>query len=99
MREELDPEQEGGSAIQLPPDNELKADLASARWKLTLQGILIEDKAEIRKRIGRSPDKGDAATMCLSGGEAAQRRAMFGFGGSDRMPQVKTAYSQVKRRH
>ena len=33
-------------------------------WKLTPGGILIEDKEEIKKRIGRSPDKGDAVIYC-----------------------------------
>ena len=74
MREELDPNQEGGSAIALPPDSELRADLASYTWKLTTSGILIESKEEIRKRLGRSPDKGDAVVMCLSEGNAAIRR-------------------------
>jgi hypothetical protein len=76
MREELDPEQEGGSPIALPPDPELKADLASYHWKLTTRGILIESKEQIKERIGRSPDRGDAATMCLSEGAAAIRRRM-----------------------
>lgn len=75
MREELDPSQEGGSAIALPNDPELKADLASAHFTLTTRGILIEDKNLIKERLGRSPDKGDAATMCLSEGERAVERA------------------------
>lgn len=75
FREALDPSQEGGSAVALPPDPELKADLASFRWSDELGGILIEDKGEQKKRIGRSPDKGDAAIMCLSEGERAVMRA------------------------
>lgn len=74
LREELDPTQEGGSAVKLPPDSELRADLASYTWKLTTAGILVESKEEIRKRLGRSPDKGDAVVMCLSEGNAAIRR-------------------------
>jgi hypothetical protein len=99
LREELDPEQEGGSVICLPPDPELKADLASARWKLTLQGIQIEDKGEIKKRIGRSPDKGDAVVMAMAEGQAAQRRALYDQMHGGRTPQVVVAYSKVKRRH
>jgi hypothetical protein len=76
FREELDPSQEGGSVIALPPDPELKADLASYRWENTLQGIKVEDKEEQKKRLGRSPDKGDAATMCLSEGQRAVERAI-----------------------
>ncbi len=73
LREALDPNQEGGSIIALPPDAELKADLAAPTWKLTPRGILVESKEDIRKRIGRSPDKGDAVVMCWSEGQAAQR--------------------------
>lgn len=73
FREALDPSQEGGSVIALPPDPELKADLASYRWENTIGGILIEDKDELKKRLGRSPDRGDAAVMCLSEGQNAVR--------------------------
>lgn len=76
FREELDPSQEGGSVIALPNDPELKADLASYRWELTTNGIKIEDKEKIKERLGRSPDKGDAAVMCLSEGTRAQERMM-----------------------
>ena len=76
FREALDPSQEGGSAVALPPDPELKADLASFRWELTVGGILIEDKAKVRERLGRSPDKGDAAVMCLSEGERAVEKQL-----------------------
>lgn len=96
MREELDPTQEGGSAIQLPPDSELRADLASARWKLTMNGIQIEDKTEIKKRIGRSPDRGDAVVMCLAEGNAALKRELMRGG---QMPKVNLGYAKLKRRH
>ncbi len=62
---------------------------------MTARGILIESKDEIRKRLGRSPGKGDAAVMCLSEGNAAVRKHL----GSASMPKVITAYSKVKRRH
>jgi hypothetical protein len=58
LREDLDPA--SGQDLALPPDPELKADLCAARWKLTVRGIQIESKEEIIKRIGRSPDAGDA---------------------------------------
>src|SRR5258707_934982 len=71
MREELDPGQDGGSMLALPPDASVKADLAAPRWELTARGIKIEDKNQIRKRLGRSPDEGDAIVMCLSEGTRA----------------------------
>jgi hypothetical protein len=76
MREELDPGQEFGSAIALPPDASIKADLAAPRWELTARGIKIEHKDEIRKRLGRSPDDGDAIVMCLKEGTRAAARLL-----------------------
>jgi hypothetical protein len=61
FREALEPVK--GENLALPPDSELKADLCAPRWKLTASGILIESKDEIKKRIGRSPDKGDAVIL------------------------------------
>jgi hypothetical protein len=75
FREELNPDQQGGSVIALPPDPELRADLAAPTYEVVGKGILIEDKAELRKRLGRSPGKADAVVMCLSEGNAAIKRA------------------------
>lgn len=91
FREELDPDQEGGSIIALPPDAELRADLAAPTWKLTPRGIVIEDKDSLRKRLGRSPGKGDAVVMCLSEGERAAMRAHSRYAGryaNGNAPQV-----------
>lgn len=63
MREVLDPL--NADPIALPPDAALKGDLAAPRWKLTLSGVQVESKDEMRKRLGRSPDRGDAACMAL----------------------------------
>ncbi len=63
FREALDPDQQGGSPIALPSDSELLADLVSPRFELRPQGILIESKEDIFKRLGRSPDRGDAVVM------------------------------------
>lgn len=61
MREALDPKRDTG--IALPKDNRLKADLCAYKWRLTGQGILIESKEDMIKRLGRSPDDGDAYCM------------------------------------
>lgn len=58
LREALDPA--SGIGVALPPDDQLKADLCAPRWKLTQRGIQVESKEEIIKRLGRSPDRGDA---------------------------------------
>lgn len=61
MREALDPEK--GDGIALPPDPELKADLCSVRYMLRVNGIQCEEKDDIVKRLGRSPDAGDAVVL------------------------------------
>ena len=78
FREALDPDQDGGSPIGLPPDPQVLADLTAPRWKLTPRGILIEPKDDLRKpeRLGRSPDKGDAIVMAWSEGERVIARAL-----------------------
>lgn len=63
MREALDPDY--GDNISLPPDRQLSADLCAPRWTVTPRGIKVEEKEETVKRIGRSPDRGDAAVYGL----------------------------------
>lgn len=98
FREALDPGQEGGSPVALPPDPMVVADLCSYRWKPVGAGnILIESKEEIRKRIGRSPDDGDATIMSWSEGERlAVRKALSAVNGG-RLPQVKLGYTDLKK--
>ena len=61
MREALDPTT--GDNLELPPDPELLSDLTAPLWSMTPSGVKIEDKAEIKARIGRSPDAGDAVVL------------------------------------
>lgn len=63
FREALDPV--NGVSLALPPSSTLKADLCAPRWKLTPRGIQIESKEDLTKRLHRSPDEGDAATLAL----------------------------------
>lgn len=58
LREALDPD--NGENLQLPPDPKLKADLTCPRWSLTARGVQVESKQDLIKRLGRSPDAGDA---------------------------------------
>lgn len=62
MRETLDPM--NPEPIALPPDPQLLADLCAPKWMLSQGGIQIESKEDLKKRIGRSPDDGDA--VCLA---------------------------------
>ena len=63
VRESLDPTK--GDDLAIAPDNELLADLTAPRWKMTPSGVLIESKEDIKKRIGRSTDCGDAFALSL----------------------------------
>lgn len=68
FREALDPSQEGGATIMLPDDPILVADLTAPRFEVTKQGIKLETKEDVCKRLGRSPDRGDAVVMSWSAG-------------------------------
>jgi hypothetical protein len=59
LREMLDPD--NGDDLMLPPDDELIGDLTAPKWRMSAGGkIQIEKKEDVQKRIGRSPDRGDA---------------------------------------
>ncbi len=65
LRELLDPAY--GATLALPPDDQLIGDLCAPRWSISSSGkIAIEAKDDVRKRLGRSPDIGDAVVMALS---------------------------------
>ncbi len=58
-RDWLDPQNNTGAA--LPSDEDLKQDLTQTLWKFMSDGrIQIEPKEELKKRLKRSPDKGDS---------------------------------------
>jgi hypothetical protein len=61
FREALDPKT--GDNLALPPDPELLADLCAPKWSMSLSGVQVEAKEDIIKRIGRSPDSGDAVVL------------------------------------
>lgn len=62
LREALDPSFE--PIIALPPDDMLLGDLVAPTWRVTSGSrIAIESKDDIRKRLGRSTDDGDAVVM------------------------------------
>ena len=64
LRELLDPFGEARPA--LPPDDTLTGDLTAPHWKVTGAGrIQVESKDEIRARLGRSTDDGDAVVMAF----------------------------------
>lgn len=69
------------SELLLPPDAELIEELAALRWQVAGAGqVQIEAKADLRSRLGRSPDRADAVAMSY-GPEVVERtikRVMVG---------------------
>lgn len=62
MRELLDPA--NNPTVALPPDDLLTGDLVAPHWKVQSGGkIQVEAKEDIKERIGRSTDYGDAVVM------------------------------------
>jgi hypothetical protein len=64
VRALLDPE--GGpdeTRLALPPDPELLADLTAPRYQYRTSGVFVEPKEDVRERIGRSTDCGDAVAL------------------------------------
>jgi hypothetical protein len=62
FREALDPT--SGQDLCLPPDPQLLQELTSPTFSVTLTGIKIESKEDIKERLGRSPDKADSIIYC-----------------------------------
>ncbi|MCZ6774891.1 MAG: hypothetical protein O7D34_00360 [Ignavibacteria bacterium] len=50
----------GKSGLVLPDDEELFADLCAPKFRVDGKVIIVESKEAIKKRLGRSPNKGDA---------------------------------------
>lgn len=64
LRELLEPSSDSG--IALPPDDMLIGDLVAPHWKVVSGGkIQVEAKDDIKERIGRSTDYGDAVVMAF----------------------------------
>lgn len=66
MRELLNPAYD--SEIMLPPSDELTADLTTPKWDVVSgvpPKIKVETKDDVVKRLGRSPDYGDAVCMAF----------------------------------
>lgn len=64
MREQLDPSR--SPSICLPPDDQLTADLTAPTYDMMAGGkIKVEGKDDIRKRLGRSTDYGDAVVQAF----------------------------------
>jgi len=60
-RELFETQYKEGGTVSIPDDPELIEELAAIQYKIHSDGrIIMEDKKEVKKRIGRSPDKADS---------------------------------------
>lgn len=72
LREQFKPEN-GKSFISIPDDGSLIQELTEIRYKYSSERkIRIEDKEDMKKRIGRSPDKADALALAFFDMSASQ---------------------------
>ncbi len=98
LREALDPSGADCAEIALPDDPILLRDLTAPTFRVGPKGIQVEAKDEIKARLGRSPDRGDAVVMAWAGGprwrthETLWRRPAAG------RPKVLLGRSHQKRR-
>lgn len=77
FRELLDPSRR--ATVMLPDSELLKGDLTAPRWKVMSGGkIQIESKEDIRHRLGRSTDEGDAVVMSFWRGRGVVDTANVG---------------------
>lgn len=102
FREALDPDQEGGSPIALPPDPKLVADLTAPTWQPVSMGggmaIRVEAKEHVCERLGRSTDRGDAVVMAWSAGLRNQNiQGGFAAGRHRQQPQVVMGHQSARR--
>lgn len=63
LRSALDPD--SGYNLAIPPMRDLRSELLAHHWKVTSSGAMIEEKDDIKKRLGRSPDLSDALVLSL----------------------------------
>ena len=79
LRERLDPDpSRNPDPIGLPPDDDLMGELAVVRYKINSRGQMqIESKEDMKKRLGKSPDRADAVVLAFAPG-APETRVLTG---------------------
>lgn len=54
------------ATLALPPDPKLKGDLTNLKYSYDSRGrVMLEKKQDLKSRIGRSPDRGDALAIAV----------------------------------
>lgn len=68
LRERLDPNPANNpEPIGLPPNDDLLTDLSGIKYRINSRGqIVVESKEEMKKRLGHSPDYGDAVALAFA---------------------------------
>lgn len=85
-RESLDPK--NPAAMCIPDDPHLIGDLLSIKWSVDSAGrIKIEPKADTKKRLGRSPDRGDAYALAVFESYLYQQKAGAAHGTASTLPR------------
>lgn len=97
FREALNPDQKGGSMIALPEDLELRSELTAVTFKADTRDVQLEKKVDVKKRLGRSPDKADAVVMAWYPAETAIRRQNAASRGGAQPAQANLGYANLKR--
>ena len=114
MREDLDPDQPGGSPVALPPDPRLLAGLCAPTFEVTPRGIQVEPKSKreggtkgVVERLGWSPDEADAVVMARwagprgtthSGDWAVAKQNRKGRGMRGMEPKVVLGHQAARRK-
>jgi hypothetical protein len=97
LREALDPGQPGGQRITLPNDRVLMSELCSIRIQSDdINVIKLEPKKDLKKRIGKSPDRADAVAIAWFGGGTIATK--YNARRNSRRPKVVTSKRNIRRR-
>lgn len=98
LREALNPDQKGGSRIQLPNDKKLISDLTTPKYRIVKGGIELESKEDVIERLGRSTDRGDAVVMAwYSGSKMADSYQIWSNRSKVAAPRVVMGYQSRRR--
>lgn len=104
FREALNPDQPGGSSISLPSDDTiLLSDLCAPTFEVRGGhggGVIhLEPKDKLVKRLGRSPDRGDAVVMSWFDGEKQENvRGGYMSRINRGAPKVNLGHASAKRK-
>ena len=99
FREALNPDQPGGPIIALPDDAELRSELTAVTFIPDILKVQIESKVDVKKRLGRSPDRADAVVMAFAPGDiGARRMKIYGSSGVNERPtRANLGYGDLKK--